>query len=1472
MGNRRIEDSICEAIQIIADKTIAHAGFDKTIRANIVQTIDATTGEYKVKYQDSEFTAKAADTGVNYQPNAQVLVLIPGNDWDRPKTILNGVNLPSSSYKDVPSNNNTYNINGPDLIKESPVIGLCSYRPQTIILYECNYQQNPNGQIILTPSEDNQISINQDQAKRYIRNANDLLLKANFRTALDDAQTAGQYGLIYTLVFYDNVNKDLKEYEYILSNQNVQGNPYLLNSDTLVSNLERDVDNQNFVCIKQISAFVYGFPYQNPQCQLDDIFISNININGADALTSQELNNDILVIQHPDGDTLPTFNNQNSLILVANIKSKGVDINRNTQDIKYYWFIENASIFSGSSKYCGYAGEGWQCLNPLYGDAATGNKRSFIASKNQYTLTVTSQAVSDQDNFIVNVTNKSNKILCVAVYGNNILKNDIIIINTNATQIYIDNNDKQVNGQNKQKYYLDNGNPTLTCKVGQENDESDIYYYQWTLTDHVGKVTNLNLTTKSIVFPIKNIKTTGKVSCAVTTADNNYLGTGSITLINSHEVEGSYSIDIINGTQVFQYNGDGISPANSSLDRPINILPLSFIMVDNTGKQISYNQIKNNGKIKWYIPKYSLGNTMLKSVNNGDPIGPAYGTYFNGADQAAAANYFDIYYDLQTFNFAIDDVYDSKKDSNYIKLEIYYKDLLFEIYTNLTFAKDGDPGTNGTEYVAKINTSSDRIYYNKNRLYDDNNEDVTLIPQLWHNGQLINSSSYNVTWKVLKNKNDFSFISIGKNSGNISPNIQWENKSISNNNIFPCSIIRAQIEYNNQLYYAEYPIVLIEASDDIIIRLKPYSGFKYAVYTSDGRTPDYDDTLPFEIIVQQYIDGHLQDVNINTVQWIYKGVQDSPLYINGQNNDNLQNNKRIIRPLETFNGQEFNHGIKCQINNEYWIWIPIYKLLNRYGISALNGWDGNSIEINENEDHILAPQIGAGKKNNDNTFTGVFMGEVKNGQSEQIGFMGYHEGGRTIFLDAQTGKAQFGKAGSGKIILDPSSETAKIRSGNYQIGKSGMEIDLTTPYIKFGSGNFAVNEYGHLTAKGGGQIAGWRFNDNKLYSRDEKVYIKSSDYDTNEPYAFYSNGTFSVTPDGKLSSTAGDIAGWKIESNSLSKDNIVGMNSDPNDTKYASINNHNAKAFFASDNFYVTHDGYLKSVSGNIAGWSLSENSIYNYYNSINHPNVITGMNSDPTNGDYVVQGHLSKAFFASDKFFVTHDGYLESTSGKIGGWTIGSTTLTAGHTVINSNGSLNNSGGGNGSWSINNDGSVSFLSGSIGGVRISNNGLSGNGNGAGSWYIYPGEVKLPGLRVSSNGVTTIGSSNGNGVVQYTSPRGCQILDNGSYKDLDKWIYQKIAAKFLIGQTMKARFITFYSALRVNPDTGEILDDNDPKASYGANLAWLPAIVHSHSNYTGLKGTLTFSDNSQLVFENGILIGVLPGTEGAWSAEVNLNG
>lgn len=228
----------------------------------------------------------------------------------------------------------------------------------------------------------------------------------------------------------------------------------------------------------------------------------------------------------------------------------------------------------------------------------------------------------------------------------------------------------------------------------------------------------------------------------------------------------------------------------------------------------------------------------------------------------------------------------------------------------------------------------------------------------------------------------------------------------------------------------------------------------------------------------------------------------------------------------------YNHYIEVRENLIIHV-KPVIFLYNRYEFANLNGWDGNKLYIDKtNESYLLAPQIGAGIKNADNSFTGLLMGirHLKNtsGVTKDIGLLGLKDGHQTIFLDAKTGKAEFGAGGEGQIILQPGNK-AIIKSGNYnsdnvprydevywpsgnpkdnkyyiksnneykeatettvqpntiyyvKAEKSGMMIDLTTPKIEFGSGNFKVSPEGYITAVGGGTIAGWKINDSQIYS------------------------------------------------------------------------------------------------------------------------------------------------------------------------------------------------------------------------------------------------------------------------------------------------------------------------------------------------------------------------------------------------------
>lgn len=463
--------------------------------------------------------------------------------------------------------------------------------------------------------------------------------------------------------------------------------------------------------------------------------------------------------------------------------------------------------------------------------------------------------------------------------------------------------------------------------------------------------------------------------------------------------------------------------------------------------------------------------------------------------------------------------------------------------------------------------------------------------QLWRNGEKIydgrtdgpseEGSDIKVAWSILQNKytssvSDPSAISV--TAAGIFTYNGYLGKNTNGGD--PANIVKCQVTYKDLEYYATLPLITATTTDGSEIKLKKNTGFRYAVYTTDGIRPQYDDREPF--IIEGISEG--ANINYNLCGTIY-GEKEG--IITWQDKTDLEVNTRkstaawtALRPVDRYSGQCVSNAIEYVFDNGS-IHIPVQLVYNRYGNSAMNGWDGNSISINDDGGFILAPKVGAGRKEtkgNSNTFTGMFMGEVKEaGKSKtDVGLMGYVQGQRSLFLNAEDGSAIFGVQEKGQIILDPKVDKAYIYSNEFwnsygQDGKptnynesnekgGGLLIDLTTPAIRYGNGNFEVDANGNLTAINAnisgsitatsGIIGGFTIEDSYIYngrsSLDDNsrgIYIGTDGISIGKN----SNKYVQITPSGGLiardadisgtiNAETGYIGGWIIDSDGI-KDN-----------------------------------------------------------------------------------------------------------------------------------------------------------------------------------------------------------------------------------------------------------------------------------------------------------------------------------------------
>ena len=1100
MDSNQIANTLIQSMNSIADNAVKKSGFDKTIEAIIIECKDPTLGKYKVKYQDAIFFAYSTNVETKYSNNSVVYITVPNGDMSKDKTIIGTKEHLGTTFNTILQKSQKYIKVG--YKKIAGQYALHSYKP------------NGDSNIIL-----NTDSISNTQLQTYMKEGNAIYLSAKIRTDLDTDQkkSKGHYRLCVSMQFVSNADKNvIKVYNYILDEGSVQGNPYSLSGAVQTQFFEINNDNQSFNQIKEIKILSSGFNSNEDKQNIQDIFFSDIEIGSAYKLSNDQLSGEFLNLNTPSGAFLN--DSHNSLSIQPQIRIKGQIVDKDSNNIQYYWFRENAKITNQQASFCPYGQQGWECLNETV--KLNDNNVQFITNKPSITLYQSGKGADKRFECIAAQT----RFKCVVIYCGSVKLSKQIIIHNSKSDYEI--NIKTNSGNTI--FYFDNGSTDLICNVYQKSTQTTVpnITYIWSVVSAAGDFTQLSETTNTI----KNIKISSIVNfatyqCSIFDSSGIFLGSNSIKVVNSLQKNyQTYSLTIVGGDKVFKYDTNGYSPSNSKyyID-PIAIEDLTFKLYNQVGVEIDQQLISEKAEITWRIPSQD---TLLKNIYIGDNISNSY-----VADEETAANKGYICLSktknldnnkdkLLKLPIAIEDMF-SMKSNRDIYLIVDYNGHHVVTKTNFVFTKEGMNGNNGTEYTCSvrpiIDSSVQKVPENPT-IYLYRNEDGTIASKkcnwresledgsdwfkvtLYKNGQdIINSgaSNINVTWSILKSKsNDVSFLSCVRNTNGV---YQW---SINNNFVFtddnmdsisPSNIVEAKFSYDKTSFSGTLPInfVILPVNSANLINFKQYTGFTEVMYNRFQVKPQYRDQYPFTI----------QVTGSDNVTFSNKILPDSS-FLSIKEENKCSNYYQIkLNPKAEYDGYNVNISLEVIVENIGRIFIPIHFMVNRYFSSVLNGWNGNSIQLGDNkESMILAPQVAAGKKNNDNTFTGIVLGTQKDRDGSKTGLFGYNTGKQSIFLDANNGSAIFGIEDEGRIEFIPG-KSAVIKSGNYnEKDKTGMQIDLSKPFIKYGSGNFSVNQDGILSAQGikvSGTIRG-----SNIYG----AYIASDD-SNNPSFSLNKNGT-----------------------------------------------------------------------------------------------------------------------------------------------------------------------------------------------------------------------------------------------------------------------------------------------------------------------------------------------------------------------------
>ena len=995
-------DTILQAIDIVVNARLAQLHKDTTIKGIVIDNSDAKKGKYTIKYQNVPFDVYTDNLEADYKIDDSLYVTVPSGDMSSKKFILGRSNeLDIAEQVDIVDPNQMYEKVG------IPLENLLGTWDETTEKLNVAFQEEKGlpgykGNKILVP-EDNETSTyvdiwNVDENTKkdispYREKYEFLQFSGVFSyqpTVPNTISAVGNYGLEFTFMSKD----DKTTITYVFDTESMYGNPYIPYDNITRTVTVKLEEAHQLKYLQSIRLFSEGFSRAEKNSEithLKEIKVKNIGISFAQQIEENE--NYVASIYTPFGVYLDQ-SLRKKIELHPQFRSLGQLISE--KDYTVSWFERDNTIDKNSPLYEAIGGRCWKRIS---------NDRILIFNDD------------------INAIWLNKKIKLVIQYGKEIIREkEVQIYRTYniASSYWID-------------YQKDYANIiTLTVNTNMANEKLDDYTFKWIYTDTDGQWDAIDdentLTDKSIKFSADGIQSNRIYSCCI------YKGEFLIGILEYpimfKVVEALFEVDFsTTNSGVFIYKENGylaLEEFDIGKKLGFNILWRGeeqaytyqwLIPTDN--KELDKSGYKNNGT-NTLDKDYTPPNSMVTYV----------------AGQSLEGNNTNV---NQSIDYKISKAYNGYKTANSITLRIIVNDVKYDFPFHFTFIKQGDTGTNGTDYqmrIVKNNSNSSNLRWN-------NQWEVKTIDykvEVYYNGSLLSNTNFDIT-KV------YVIDDLKKNSllrcDDKTPNVSFAGNIItvtmattdtfSESKTYNILTVQVKPKKNNLQEIADSDYSLTYHLP-IIINVKnknTYDIFPIINYDASGYHPTY-------------YQGDLNQLYADkSVKPTYSLLKTNTLF-SLKSND--QNEYQLMVAAQYDRKKSFNVLKLAQGSN--YIYIPLLAILNQYSMVHINDWDGNSIQINEKNGIIYAPQIAAGTKDNiNNTFTGVVMGEYvvdenDNDEKTGLGLWGFDDGEQSFgFL--KDGTAFLGKAGAARLEFN-SGGTALIRSGNYdEIKKTGMQINLT---------------------------------------------------------------------------------------------------------------------------------------------------------------------------------------------------------------------------------------------------------------------------------------------------------------------------------------------------------------------------------------------------------------------------------------------
>lgn len=505
-----------------------------------------------------------------------------------------------------------------------------------------------------------------------------------------------------------------------------------------------------------------------------------------------------------------------------------------------------------------------------------------------------------------------------------------------------------------------------------------------------------------------------------------------LSIVFMDETKGNYYLYNQNGYILNQGLGQGYT-------RTMKVMYHGAELVQAPDFNINY--------IIWYMPfeksnieRFTDQHTMLVASedyyaeNNGEYKNPLtkqwlYTLSKNGTDYVGVKRDFKNNDMILTQSFAIKNQWAQSNANNTVRVIVNINGTDYEASTELKFGKAGTQGTNRTlvlEYSS-----------NENAVIAGGDGAIIEAIMYDYDGTRI-STSGTYTWGWV---NSINYLLIGENYGSyIKLNCNTSTVPNDNYSILKCTYSPGDDEGGINLT-SYLPIAIKDSNYSHI------EGAREVIYNHQGVPSYYTDAyILYELDRTKQVPEY---VAVNNAIWNIRNGENATgiaqSYIPQLKEIGKAGIKYKALSAAPFYLKDYADKVcvSCSVNRKI-VWSqPILIMQSQYDFAMLNEWDGN-LTINEENGTILSTMLGAGRKNNDNTFSGVLIGDVKEGtglyETETLtGVYGIHEGVSSFAL-RENGTATFGKAGLGQIHIDGSESI--ITSQNYLSKGTGLFIDI----------------------------------------------------------------------------------------------------------------------------------------------------------------------------------------------------------------------------------------------------------------------------------------------------------------------------------------------------------------------------------------------------------------------------------------------